>query len=155
MPSTGASNSRCRPGPTCATSMPSNRRRMPSKVSAAGSRPTIMRWARSCARATRGRRWRKRNERASRAFGHRMKSAVTISLVPEARGGPFVFSNGLADGFARAAALGYDAVEIFPPGVDHLDAAQLRQLSHTHGLVIAAIGTGGGWVKHQLRLTDP
>ena len=84
-----------------------------------------------------------------------MKSAVTISLVPEAKGGPFVFSNGLADGFARAAALGFDAVEIFPTGAEQLDPAELRQLSHMHRLAIAAIGTGGGWVKHQLRLTDP
>ncbi len=45
-----------------------------------------------------------------------MRSAVTISLVPEARGGPFVFWDDLLEGCRKAAALGFDAVEIFPPG---------------------------------------
>ena len=39
-----------------------------------------------------------------------MKSAVTISLVPESKGGPFVFSDGLEEGFARAAKFGFNAV---------------------------------------------
>lgn len=84
-----------------------------------------------------------------------MRSAVTISLVPEAKGGPFVFWDGLADGFARAAQLGFDAVEIFPPSADDLDLAQIRRLCDQHGLRVAALGTGAGWVKHKLRLTDP
>jgi sugar phosphate isomerase/epimerase len=84
-----------------------------------------------------------------------MKSAVTISLVPEARGGPFVFWDGLADGFARAAALGFDAVEIFPPSARDLDAGEIEKLCARHHLKVAAMGTGGGWVKHKLRLTDP
>ena len=83
-----------------------------------------------------------------------MRSAVTISLVPEAKGGPFVFSDGLADGFARAAALGFDAVEIFPPSADDLNAREIKKLCAQHDLKIAAIGTGAGWVKHKLRLTD-
>ena len=39
-----------------------------------------------------------------------MKSAVTISLVPEARGGPFVFWDDLAAGCRSAKALGFDDV---------------------------------------------
>lgn len=85
----------------------------------------------------------------------RVKSAVTISLVPEARGGPFVFWDGLADGFARAAGLGFDAVEIFPSSAEELDAREIKRLCQQHRLHIAAIGTGAGWVKHRLRLTDP
>lgn len=84
-----------------------------------------------------------------------MKSAVTISLVPEARGGPFVFWDDLAAGCAHAAELGFDAVEIFPPGAEALDVAKVAQLLGAHGLQCAAIGTGAGWVKHKLRLTDP
>lgn len=84
-----------------------------------------------------------------------MKSAVTISLVPEARGGPFVFWDDLAAGCAQAAELGFDAVEIFPPGAEALDVAKVAQLLGAHGLHCAAIGTGAGWVKHKLRLTDP
>ncbi len=81
-----------------------------------------------------------------------MKSAVTISLVPEAKGGPFVFWDDLEGACAEARRIGFDAVEIFPPGA--LDAAQLRELLDRHGLKLAAIGTGAGWVKHKLRLTD-
>jgi len=84
-----------------------------------------------------------------------VKSAVTISLVPESKGGPFVFWDGLADGFERAAGLGFDAVEIFPTSAEDLDAREIKKLCQQHNLKVAAIGTGAGWVKHKLRLTDP
>lgn len=84
-----------------------------------------------------------------------MRSAITVSLVPETKGGPFVFSNGLADGFAQAKALGFDAVEIFPPGADAPELANVSALVERHGLGVAAVGTGAGWVVHKLRLTDP
>src|SRR5581483_6195353 len=82
-----------------------------------------------------------------------MKSAVTISLVSQAKGGPFVFWEGLQDGGRRAAALGFDAVEIFPPAAAAIKTPELRELLHRHGLQVAAIGTGGGWVVHKLSLT--
>lgn len=84
-----------------------------------------------------------------------IQSAVTISLVPEARGGPFVFWDDLADGCARAAAHGFNAVEIFPPSADAIDADALGELLAQHKLQLAATGSGAGWVKHKLRLTDP
>ncbi|XAL98361.1 sugar phosphate isomerase/epimerase [Phycisphaeraceae bacterium D3-23] len=83
-----------------------------------------------------------------------MQSAITISLVEEARGGPFVYWDGLADGCRRAAAAGFDAVELFVPGPDAVDRAELRSLLGQHGLKLAAVGTGAGWVKHKLSLTD-
>jgi len=84
-----------------------------------------------------------------------IRSAVTISLVPEARGGPFVFWDDLASGCARAAALGFDAVEVFPPSAEALNAKELKHLLQQHRLKLAAMGTGAGWVVHKLRLTDP
>ena len=51
-----------------------------------------------------------------------IQSALTISLVPEARGGPFVFWDDLPAGLARAAKLGFDAVEIFPRSLEDLNA---------------------------------
>ena len=84
-----------------------------------------------------------------------MNSAVTISLVPEARGGPFVFWDGLADGCEKAAELGFNAVEVFPRSAGELDATTLKQLLSQHRLKLAAEGTGAGWVAHKLRLTDP
>lgn len=84
-----------------------------------------------------------------------MKSAITICLVPEARSGPFVFHDGLAAGCRAAADLGFDGVEIFPESAAALDAAELTRLVSGHGLGLAAIGTGAGWVRHRLHLCDP
>ncbi|MFN3166197.1 MAG: TIM barrel protein [Phycisphaeraceae bacterium] len=81
-----------------------------------------------------------------------MKSAITISLVEEARGGPFVYHDGLADGCERASRAGFDAVELFVPSADPLP--ELADLLKKHNLKLAAIGTGAGWVKHKLSLTD-
>ncbi len=53
-----------------------------------------------------------------------MKSCITISLVEEARGGPFVLWDGLEKSIDFAAELGYDAVEIFAPGVEAIDAGR-------------------------------
>ena len=82
-----------------------------------------------------------------------MRSAITVSLVPETRGGPFVFFNGLADAFTQAKALGFDAIEVFPPAPDTPALAELPSLVEKHALPIAAIGTGAGWVVHKLTLT--
>ena len=82
------------------------------------------------------------------------RSCVTISLVEEARGGPFVFWDGLEDGCRRAHELGFDAVEVFPPGPDAVDTEQLRSLLDEHQLSLAAVGTGGGWVRQRLVLTS-
>ena len=84
-----------------------------------------------------------------------MKSAITICLVPEAKLGPFVFHEGLADGCARAAKHGFDAVEIFPPAANAIDIADLQSLLDHHSLQVAAIGTGAGWVLHKYSLTSP
>lgn len=82
-----------------------------------------------------------------------MRSAITASLVPQARGGPFVFWDGIADAFAQATALGFDAVEIFPPNADAVDVAAVHALITKHGLKVAAVGTGGGWLVEKLTLT--
>jgi sugar phosphate isomerase/epimerase len=84
-----------------------------------------------------------------------MKSAVTISLVPESRGGPFVFWDNLSAGCAAAAKHGFDAVELFLPSAGSLKISELEGLLAKHKLTVAAFGTGAGWVKHRLRLTDP
>lgn len=84
-----------------------------------------------------------------------MRSAITTSLVPETKGGPFVFSNGLADACAQAAALGFDAIEVFPPAADAAELAELPALIERHRLAVAAIGTGAGWVVQRLSLTHP
>lgn len=84
-----------------------------------------------------------------------IRSAVTISLVPEMRGGPFVYWDDLPGHCAKAAALGFDAVEIFYPDARAVNVPELQSLLADHKLSLAALGSGAGWVKHKLRLTDP
>ena len=84
-----------------------------------------------------------------------MLPSVTISLVPQAQGGPFVFWGDLAGSCARASELGYAAVELFLPGAEAIDSAELRQLLERHRLRLAAVGTGAGWVLHRWTLTHP
>jgi sugar phosphate isomerase/epimerase len=84
-----------------------------------------------------------------------IRSCVTISLVPEARGGPFVFWDDLEAGCRKARDFGFDAVEIFPPGPDAFDPGQLRGWLGDLGLNLAAVGTGAGWVLHRHSLTSP
>jgi sugar phosphate isomerase/epimerase len=83
-----------------------------------------------------------------------LRSAITVSLVPEARGGPFVFWGDLAAACQTAAELGFDAIELFPPSAMEVNAAQLRSLLDSHQLKLAAVGTGAGWLKHRLTLSS-
>ncbi len=83
-----------------------------------------------------------------------IRFAVTVSLVEQARGGPFVYWDDLAAAFHEAKELGYDAIEIFAPTATHVDRTELRQLIQDTGLQVAAVGTGAGMVVHQLHLCD-
>jgi sugar phosphate isomerase/epimerase len=84
-----------------------------------------------------------------------IRSSVTVSLVPEARGGPFIFWDDLPAACGVAKQLGFDAVEIFPPSASALDAKHLRTLLDDHGLALAAMGTGAGWLKSRWHLCQP
>ena len=84
-----------------------------------------------------------------------IQSAITVSLVPEAAGGPFVFWNGLEDAFSKAAQLGFDALEIFPPDAEALDVEKIQGLCGIYRMRVAAVGTGAGWVTQRLHLCHP
>jgi sugar phosphate isomerase/epimerase len=82
-----------------------------------------------------------------------IRSAVTVSLVPEARGGPFVLWDDLPAACKTASELGFDAIELFAPSPDAVKPAHLKLLLEDYKLRLAAVGTGAGWVKHKLLLT--
>jgi len=83
-----------------------------------------------------------------------IKSAVTVSLVEQARKGPFVFHDDLPAACRAAAELGFDAIELFAPSADVIRALPLSQLLTEHGLKLAAVGTGAGMVVQKLSLCD-
>lgn len=82
-------------------------------------------------------------------------TSLTVSLVPEARGGPFILWDPLPVACLKAKALGYDAIEIFPPSAEGVDAAALERGLRDNGLKLAAMGTGAGAVLRKLTLTSP
>lgn len=84
-----------------------------------------------------------------------MRSAITISLVPEAAGGPFVFWNDLGAAAQTAKDLGFDALEVFAPDAETIGNPSFAQEVHRAAMPIAAVGSGAGWVKHKLSLTSP
>ena len=81
-----------------------------------------------------------------------IKSAVTISLVPSLRGGPWILWDDLQTSCRKAAELGFDGVELFTEGPA---AEGLDSILQETGLGLAAVGTGAGKVVHGLTLTDP
>ena len=84
-----------------------------------------------------------------------IKSAVTVSIVEQARKGPFVFHDNVADACRIASALGFDAVELFAPSADAIRSLPLADLLKQYNLRLAAVGTGAGMVVHKLQLCDP
>ena len=87
--------------------------------------------------------------------GAQVRSAVTLSLVPEVRGGPFVFWDDTAAACAAAARIGFDGLELFPSSAATVSVAELRAALEGNGLELAAVGTGAGGVVHGLSLAHP
>ena len=83
-----------------------------------------------------------------------IKSAVTIALVPTIKTGPWIFWNDLEGSVAKAAALGFDAIELFSASGDAIQSDTLKVLLERFNLQLAAAGTGAGKVVHGLTLTD-
>jgi sugar phosphate isomerase/epimerase len=81
-----------------------------------------------------------------------MRSAITVSLVPQARGGPFLLWDDLGAACETASGLGFDAIEIFPPSPEAIDRDALRAVLARDSLLVAAVGTGGGWVANKWHL---
>jgi sugar phosphate isomerase/epimerase len=84
-----------------------------------------------------------------------IRSAVTLALVPQITSGPWIFWEDLEKGMQKAAALGFDGIELFTASADAIDPNQLKNVVQEYNLHLAAVGTGAGKVIHGLTLTDP
>jgi sugar phosphate isomerase/epimerase len=80
-------------------------------------------------------------------------TSIACSIVPEAKGGPFVLWDPIPVACRKAKALGYDAIELFAPSAEGLD--DLERSLKDNGLRLAAMGTGAGAVLRKLTLTSP
>lgn len=83
---------------------------------------------------------------------------MKISLYLSAPGSRFwAASTGLdlADAIARAAGLGYDAVEVMPRDADDPDPETLRAEAERHGLSVIGLATGYIALEHGLTFTHP
>ena len=83
-----------------------------------------------------------------------IRSAVTIALVPQIKTGPWIFWDDLEDSMSKAAALGFDAIELFTASGHAVHSDTLKILLKRYNLKLAAVGTGAGKVIHGLTLTD-
>jgi sugar phosphate isomerase/epimerase len=83
-----------------------------------------------------------------------IKSCVTISLVPSLAGGPWIYWDELEISIAKAANLGFDAVELFTASPDAVDLDELFALLEKYEITLAAVGTGAGKVLKGLSLTS-
>ena len=81
-----------------------------------------------------------------------IQSSVTISLVPEIKCGPFIFTDGLESGCVAAANIGFDSVEVLVPAPEAMNATHLKKILNNNNLQLAAIGTGAGFVVRKLHL---
>ena len=84
-----------------------------------------------------------------------IRSAVTIALVPQIKSGPWIFWEDLEQSMEKAAALGFDGIELFTASADAIDPDHLGELLEKYQLQLAAVGTGAGKVLHGWTLTDP
>ena len=84
-----------------------------------------------------------------------IRSVVTISLVSQIKGGPFIFTDGLESGCAAAGRIGFDSVEVLVPDPEAIDAEQLEKILESNNLQLAGIGTGAGFIVQKLHLCSP
>ena len=84
----------------------------------------------------------------------KMKSCVTLSLVPALRGGPWILWDELSIGLEKAHALGFDAVELFTEDASAGKPGELARLLEKNDLSLGAVGTGAGKVIKGLTITS-
>lgn len=82
-----------------------------------------------------------------------MNPKIGVSISPKkSLFGPLLFTGDLSYGIGRAAALGYDGVELSLKDPEEIDAVQLKAELKQKGISVLAIATGRSWVEDGLSL---
>jgi len=84
----------------------------------------------------------------------KFRSAITVCAVPQAASGPFVFHGDFFENIHLSKKIGFDAVELFLPDAKQVSAMETKTVLDSLSLDLAAVGSGAGWVVHQLSLTS-
>ncbi len=84
-----------------------------------------------------------------------IRSALTVSLVAELSGGPWVYRDPLEISIPQAKKIGFDGIELFVASAAGLNSGLLARLLRDNHLELSAIGTGAGKVLQNLTLTSP
>ena len=87
-------------------------------------------------------------------MARKIRYGIAISQEILGEGAPVPFQGGIAEGMAKAAAMGFDCVELHIRNPLSFDAKALVRISHETGVRIAAIGTGLEYGKNGLSLTS-
>jgi len=86
-----------------------------------------------------------------------VKVSVTVCLIPEAKGGPFVLWDDLPASILLAGESWLRRHRVVPgsPEPDALGPQMVKDLLAPHKLQVSAVGSGAWWVRHKLSLTHP
>jgi len=87
-------------------------------------------------------------------MARKIQYGVAISQEVLGEGAPVPFQGGIPESMAKAAAMGFDCVELHIRNPSSFDAKELARLSDETGVRIAAIGTGLEYGKNGLSLTS-
>ena len=84
----------------------------------------------------------------------KIRYGIAISQEILGEGAPVPFQGGIPEGMAKAAAMGFDCVELHIRNPSSFDAKVLARISDETGVRIAAIGTGLEYALNGLSLTS-
>lgn len=67
-----------------------------------------------------------------------IKSGITINLAGQVKTGPWIYRESLEESVSKAAALGFDGVELFTASAASVNADLLERLLQQHGIRLHA-----------------
>lgn len=84
-----------------------------------------------------------------------MLYGATLNPGPPIASLPYLYTDSLEHGCYRAAAAGYQALDVLLPSPDLISSERLSQTLSSYGLRLGALATGGAWFAGRLHLASP